>query len=235
MGSGTPNPFILFSLRQAPSWKSEPGGNGFWCTINRKASPHTMSSLPRAPQGQWRGEWGWRRMLERAPSHHWVWMGWVSHEAGLAAAESRGKMVGIQAVWWNSHWVLRGWAWEEAEILTPETKLTRFHRELVKGHSLTGSEQVRSLNKVFTYLLIYFIYLAAPDLSCYTRDLVPRPEVDPQAPCIGNVALSHWITKFSSVRALSHVQLFVTSWIAARQASCPSPAPGVYSNTCPSS
>ena len=39
----------------------------------------------------------------------------------------------------------------------------------------------------------------------------------------------------SSVQLLSSVHLFVTPWTAALQASCPSPAPGVYSNSCPSS
>ena len=32
---------------------------------------------------------------------------------------------------------------------------------------------------------------------------------------------------------LSHVQLFATPWTAARQASCPSPTPRVYPNSCP--
>ena len=39
---------------------------------------------------------------------------------------------------------------------------------------------------------------------------------------------------FSSVQLLSHVQLFATPWIAACQATCPSPTPGVHSNPCPS-
>ena len=46
--------------------------------------------------------------------------------------------------------------------------------------------------------------------------------------------------KFSSVQSLSCVQLFVTPWTAAYQASlqhtrphCPSPTPRVYSNSCP--
>ena len=37
-----------------------------------------------------------------------------------------------------------------------------------------------------------------------------------------------------SVQSLSHVRLFATPWITAHQAS-PSPAPGVHSNSCPSS
>ena len=38
---------------------------------------------------------------------------------------------------------------------------------------------------------------------------------------------------FSSAQSLSHVQLFVTPWIAARQAPRPSPSPGVHPNSCP--
>ena len=38
---------------------------------------------------------------------------------------------------------------------------------------------------------------------------------------------------FSSVQSLSHVQLFATPSTAARQASCPSPTPRAYSNSCP--
>ena len=33
-----------------------------------------------------------------------------------------------------------------------------------------------------------------------------------------------------SVQSLSHVRLFPTPWTAARQAPCPSPTPGAYSN-----
>ena len=38
---------------------------------------------------------------------------------------------------------------------------------------------------------------------------------------------------FSSVKSLSHVQLFATPWTAARQASLSITTPGVYSNSCP--
>ena len=41
--------------------------------------------------------------------------------------------------------------------------------------------------------------------------------------------------QFSSVQSLSRVQLSATPWITARQAPCPSPTPGVYSDSCPSS
>ena len=41
--------------------------------------------------------------------------------------------------------------------------------------------------------------------------------------------------QFSSVHLLSYVQLFATPWTAACQASCPSPTPGVYSDSYPTS
>jgi len=41
------------------------------------------------------------------------------------------------------------------------------------------------------------------------------------------------MVQFSSVQLLSHVQLFVTPWIAVRQASCPTPTPRAHPNSCP--
>ena len=41
------------------------------------------------------------------------------------------------------------------------------------------------------------------------------------------------IILFSSVQSFDYVQLFVTPWAAAHQATCPSPTPRVYSNSCP--
>ena len=38
-----------------------------------------------------------------------------------------------------------------------------------------------------------------------------------------------------SVHSLSHVRICTTPWTAARQDPCPSPTPGVYPNSCPSS
>ena len=39
----------------------------------------------------------------------------------------------------------------------------------------------------------------------------------------------------SSIQSLSHVQFFSSPWTAARQVPCPSPTPGAYSNSHPSS
>ena len=44
-----------------------------------------------------------------------------------------------------------------------------------------------------------------------------------------------FITQFSSVQSLSHVQLFATPWFAVARPPCPSPTPGVHSDSCPSS
>ena len=41
------------------------------------------------------------------------------------------------------------------------------------------------------------------------------------------------LLQVSSVQSFSCVQVFATPWTAARQPSCPSPTPGVYSNSCP--
>ena len=41
------------------------------------------------------------------------------------------------------------------------------------------------------------------------------------------------VLAFSSVQSLSRVRLFATLWITARQASLPSPTPGVHQNPCP--
>ena len=42
-----------------------------------------------------------------------------------------------------------------------------------------------------------------------------------------------WWPPVPLVQSLSHIQLFVTPWTAARQASLSTPTPGVYSNACP--
>ena len=41
--------------------------------------------------------------------------------------------------------------------------------------------------------------------------------------------------RFSSVQSLSHVRFSATTWIADARPPCPSPTPGVYPNSCPSS
>ena len=38
----------------------------------------------------------------------------------------------------------------------------------------------------------------------------------------------------STVQSLSHVQIFATPWLQHARLPCPSPAPGAYSNSCPS-
>ena len=48
------------------------------------------------------------------------------------------------------------------------------------------------------------------------------------------VYINLWYMSVSqSVQSLSHVQLFATPWSQHTRPPCPSPAPGVYSNSCP--
>ena len=47
-----------------------------------------------------------------------------------------------------------------------------------------------------------------------------------------STCLYNLYAEFGSLQSLSCVQLFATPWTAAHQASCPSPTPGVYSNSC---
>ena len=47
--------------------------------------------------------------------------------------------------------------------------------------------------------------------------------------------MKHFIVQCSSVQSLSHVQLFATPWITARQASLSTPTPRVHSDSYPSS
>ena len=52
----------------------------------------------------------------------------------------------------------------------------------------------------FLFLFIYFyfcifFYLAAPGLSCSTRDLVPQPEIEPRLPALTVWSFSHWTTR----------------------------------------
>ena len=42
-----------------------------------------------------------------------------------------------------------------------------------------------------------------------------------------------WLDHFISVQSLSRIRLFETPWITAHRPPCPSPTPGVYSNSCP--
>ena len=55
------------------------------------------------------------------------------------------------------------------------------------------------------------------------------------SPCLSHYIQRPKCNQFSSVQSLSHVLLFATPWIAARQAACPSPTPRVHPNSRPSS
>ena len=56
--------------------------------------------------------------------------------------------------------------------------------------------------------------------------------------CDGYLCVLPWCNcgvQFSSVQSLSCVRLFAAPWILHARPPCPSPSPGVHSNSCPSS
>ena len=86
---------------------------------------------------------------------------------------------------------------------------------------------------------LFFFFLAAPGLSCSTWDfqcgmwtfscsmwdLVPWPGIKPRPPALGAQSVNHWTIRevpssvANVVQLLSCIQLFVTPWTAAWQAS----------------
>ena len=108
-------------------------------------------------------------------------------------------------------------------------------RSLV-GYSLWGcKEVVATETNTFIFYLFLNIYLVALGVSyimwdlfsCGMWDLVPRWGIKSLPPALGAQSLSHWTTRevqtfillFSAVQSLSRVQLFLTPWTTARQAS----------------
>ena len=79
-------------------------------------------------------------------------------------------------------------------------------------HLLPQSPKVCSLYLCLSYCLTYRVIITIFLNSTYMRSV-----------------------QFSSVQSLSCVQLFVTPRITAHRPPCPSPSPGVHSNSCPSS
>ena len=98
---------------------------------------------------------------------------------------------------------------------------------------------------ILYYLSKFYITLFISKLAIYSR--INTNVLDRIPTNVSEIEDIHWsyhtcITclgtdnnpLFSSLQSLSHVWLFATPWITARQAS-PSPTPGVHSNSCPSS
>ena len=84
---------------------------------------------------------------------------------------------------------------------------------------------------------IYYVIFRKESLAFVQRvghDWVTNPFIFHMCVCICIYTFWSILNNISSVQ-FSHIWLFVTPWIAARQASCPSPTPGVHPNSRPSS
>ena len=84
-------------------------------------------------------------------------------------------------------------------------------------------------------LLYRRLYLKQMQENFYFNCLIAFPckSFQPKPPNQAST-LYHWVLCFScSVQLFSRVQLFATSWPQNARPPCPSPTPGVYSNSCP--
>ena len=73
--------------------------------------------------------------------------------------------------------------------------------------------------------------MSQPQFRIFLPKLVPITGTCLQKEKI--ICINNSFRSISSIQSLSHVWLFATPWTAAHQTTCPSPAPGVHSNSCP--
>ena len=79
--------------------------------------------------------------------------------------------------------------------------------------------------RIWRFEVLYCIYIYTHIFCMLTQE----------QECLPAAYDCRWKTKssISSVQSLSYVRLFVTTWSAGCQTSCPSPTPRAYSNSCP--
>ena len=73
--------------------------------------------------------------------------------------------------------------------------LSKGSEMLVETHELLLSILEFLKNGLGFLLLLIFMYLTAPGLSCGMWDLVPCPGIKPEFPALGVQSLSHWTTR----------------------------------------
>ena len=114
----------------------------------------------------------------------------------------------------------------QVSILQTETSLSTSYKKITThiSYSYLSKEKVVLLAPLW-YLFIWQFFLASAGSS-----LLCLPVCDK-----GNAPLhwSHRIFQFSSVQSLSHVWVFWPHGLQHARPPCPSPTPGVYSNSCP--
>ena len=96
-------------------------------------------------------------------------------------------------------------------------------------HSFYGWVVFHCLYGIYTHLYPFICWWKnVPLLKKYTLNYLRGKGAQ------GLWLILRWF-QFSSVQSLSRVRLFVTPLIAATRPPCPSPTPGIYPNSCPSS
>ena len=92
-------------------------------------------------------------------------------------------------------------------------------------HYLISMASITHSNSMQTFLLKWkknaFLYLELIPRGIFKKKMIAGSK--------------HVYQMFASVQLFSCVWLFETPWTAARSLPCPSPTPGAYSNSCPSS
>ena len=114
------------------------------------------------------------------------------------------------------------------EMRSSYFSISKSQRQKVQVPQLTGGQAGPLLLP-----LLVPIYLPTGDIEPHVLTDLEQIFLENDAPLL-NCLLS-WLLQFSSVQSPSHVQLFATPGLQHTSLSCPSPTPGAYSNTHPSS
>ena len=146
-----------------------------------------------------------------------VWRGFLGGNSGKAPIcqcrrrKRRGLHPWVGKIYWRSAWpptpvFMSG---ESAQTEEPDRPQTH-------GVTKSGSQLKHSM-------------------SSQTHRLKPQPPMwlSLETGLLRRGLILNTVIKFSSVQSLSHIQLFATHGMQHARPPCPSPTPGVYSNSCP--
>ena len=145
----------------------------------------------------------------------------------------------------NADWMLNCWCWISLYSYKYSWVLFLEAVKLLRSFLIFFQAVLGRTRAVFRLELFQILWKNSPKflmprklwgfsiLVCENRTILPTLcEFQGPFPVILLVSFISW-TQFHWVQSLSHVQLFVTPWIAAQRHLCPSPAHGTCSNSSP--